>query len=46
MNETARLTEEQGKYLLQVARETIERALFNRKEEGPEDKNLPAIFHE
>ena len=46
MNETARLTKEQGKYLLQVARKTIERALFNRKEEGPEDKNLPAIFHE
>lgn len=41
-----RLTEEQGKYLLAVARRRIEHELFNRP--GPEesDAGLQTVFHE
>lgn len=45
MEETKKLTEEQGKYLIKVARKTIEDAFLNKREEEPEDKNLPAVFH-
>jgi len=41
-----KLTEEQGKYLLGVARRTVERSLFDKKEPIEEDGNLPALFLE
>lgn len=46
MEETKTLTEEQGKYLLKVARKTIENALLGRKEKESEDKNLPPVLDE
>ncbi len=46
MENTNRLTEEQGKYLLKVARKTIKNALFPNKKEPIEEKNLPSVFHE
>ena len=45
MEETKMLTEEQGKYLLKVARKTIENALLGHKEKESEDKNVPAVLH-
>ena len=46
MEDKERLTEEEGKYLLSVARKTIDQALSG--EEGPEkgDSDLPALFDE
>jgi AmmeMemoRadiSam system protein A len=41
-----KLTEEQGKYLLDVARKTVEQSLFEKKEPLEQDSNLPAIFFE
>ncbi|RLB43493.1 MAG: AmmeMemoRadiSam system protein A [Deltaproteobacteria bacterium] len=46
MEDTKKLTEEQGKYLLKVARKTIENALLGRSEKEPEEQSLPAVFHE
>ena len=46
MEEVKTLTEEQGQYLVKVARKTIENALLGRGEKETEDKNLPAVFHE
>jgi len=40
-----KLTQDQGKYLLSVARQTIERELFARKGETMDEKDLPPIFH-
>ena len=46
MEDKDRLTEEEGKYLLSVARKTIDQALSGK--EGPEigDSDLPALFDE
>jgi len=46
MKDKGRLTEDEGKYLLNVARKTIDRALSGK--EGPEkgDSDLPALFDE
>ena len=41
-----KLSEEQGKYLLTVARRTIEQELFDQKQPGQSDDGLPAIFNE
>jgi AmmeMemoRadiSam system protein A len=41
-----KLTDEEGKYLLYVARKTIEQRLFDRKKKKEPDANLPAIFNE
>ena len=46
MNEKDKLTEEEGKYLLNVARRTIEQRLFDRKGPKKSDADLPAIFNE
>jgi AmmeMemoRadiSam system protein A len=40
-----RLTEDQGKFLLKVARQTIEQELFARKGEAVGRKDLAGIFH-
>lgn len=41
-----KLTEEQGKYLLKVARETIEQKLFGQKAPLDPDADLPSVFQE
>jgi AmmeMemoRadiSam system protein A len=41
-----KLLEEQGRYLLMVARNTIEAELFNRKASQNEDTDPPAVFLE
>jgi len=41
-----RLTDEQGKYLLSVARKTIEDSLSGRKNEEKSNENFPPIFNE
>ena len=46
MTEKDRLTEEEGKYLLDVARRTIEQRLFDRKGPKKSDADFPAIFNE
>ncbi len=46
MEEVKTLTEEQGRYLIKVARKTIENVLLGRTEKELEDKNLPGVFHE
>ena len=46
MTEKNELIEEEGKYLLRVARKTIERELFPGKDLKESDTDLPAIFHE
>ena len=46
MTEKNELIEDEGKYLLGVARKTIERALFPEKDLEESDSELPAIFHE
>jgi len=46
MAEIEELTEEMGKYLLSVARQTIEQELFGRKKPEKPERDLPAIFHE
>jgi len=46
MEQTTKLTKEQGRILLNVARETIENTLLGRKEKESEDKDLPPILHE
>jgi AmmeMemoRadiSam system protein A len=42
--EKDRLTEDQGKFLLKVARQTIEQELFARKGQAVGEENLPAVF--
>ncbi|MCP4667175.1 MAG: AmmeMemoRadiSam system protein A [Deltaproteobacteria bacterium] len=46
MAEIKELTEEEGKYLLRVARQTIEQELFSRKKPERPERDLPAVFHE
>ena len=46
MAEIGQLTEEEGKFLLKVARRTIERELFGRKTPERAERDLPSIFHE
>jgi AmmeMemoRadiSam system protein A len=46
MVEGEELTEEMGKYLLGVARRTIEQELFGRKTQEKPERDLPTIFHE
>ena len=46
VSETEELKEEMGKYLLKVARQTIEQELFGLKKTEKREKDLPAIFHE
>ncbi|UCF84897.1 MAG: AmmeMemoRadiSam system protein A [Desulfobacteraceae bacterium] len=46
MTEKEKLTKEEGKYLLDVARRTIEQRLFDRKGPKKSDAELPAICNE
>ena len=46
MTEVKKLTEEQGKYLLGVARKIIEKELFNRKGSEISESDLPDPFRE
>jgi len=46
MTETAKLTEEEGLYLLDVARKTIEKRLFDRAEQDLEDSDLSPKYLE
>ena len=46
MKDVEKLTPEEGKYLLGVARRTIENKLFDRKEPVASDSDLPAVFSE
>jgi AmmeMemoRadiSam system protein A len=46
MTDTDRLTEEEGRLLLHVARQTIEQELFVRKEPKKSDSDLPPKFSE
>lgn len=43
--EKEELTEEQGRFLLSVARQSIEQELFARKGEEVGEKDLPAVFN-
>jgi len=46
MADTDKLTEEQGKYLVGLARETIERALSDQQDSEKPDADLPPIYDE
>jgi len=46
MNDKERLTEEQGRYLLQEARTTIQGALSGEKAQKGKDADLPPLFHQ
>jgi len=46
MTDKKKLTEEDGKFLLKVARDTIDRKLAGREETGKPDVKLSAVFHE
>ncbi|MCD6297937.1 MAG: AmmeMemoRadiSam system protein A [Deltaproteobacteria bacterium] len=46
MADTDKLTEEQGKYLVGVARMTIERALSDQQDSEKSDADLPPIYDE
>ncbi|MBW1797336.1 MAG: AMMECR1 domain-containing protein [Deltaproteobacteria bacterium] len=46
MADTDKLTEEQGKYLVGLARGTIERALSDQQDPEKPDADLPAIYNE
>lgn len=46
MNETDKLTQEEGKYLVETARKTIHRALFNPKEECDQESLSSSKFQE
>jgi len=46
MTDKDKLTDEDGKYLLEVARKTIEQRLFERKEQTESYADLPDIFQE
>lgn len=46
MADTGKLTEDEGKYLLALARRTIEQALFDKKEQKESDADQSAKFFE
>ncbi len=46
MADTDKLTEEEGKYLISVARKTIEQRIFDQKKLQPSDADLSAKFIE
>jgi len=46
MNDTEKLTEEQGRYLLKEARTTIQSALLGEKPLNGTDADLPSVFHQ
>jgi AmmeMemoRadiSam system protein A len=46
MTDRDKFTEEEGKYLLEAARKSVENKLFNRKNAKESDVDLPAKFHE
>jgi AmmeMemoRadiSam system protein A len=46
MSDMDKLTEEQGKYLLQEARKTIRQALSGEKPQKGDDADLPPVFNE
>lgn len=46
MEESDKLTKEQGVYLLSIARKTIEEELYSRKNQKEKDAGLPPIFNE
>ncbi len=46
MADTDKLTEEEGRHLLKVARQTIEQELFSRKDQGTSDSDLAEKFSE
>ncbi|MCD6560615.1 MAG: AmmeMemoRadiSam system protein A [Deltaproteobacteria bacterium] len=46
MTDKKKLTEEDGKFLLKVARDTIDRKLAGLEETGKPDVKLSAVFHE
>ncbi len=46
MTEPEKLTDEEGRYLLDVARKTIEERLFDRSERDPEDSDLSPKYLE
>ena len=46
MADTDKLTEEQGKYLVALARRTIERALSDQQDSEKPDVDLPSIYDE
>jgi AmmeMemoRadiSam system protein A len=46
MADRNQLTEADGRYLLALARKTIEQALYDRKETGDSVSQLPAVFNE
>lgn len=46
MTDIDKLTDEEGKYLLEVARKTIEQRIFDRKKTKESDADLSAIFNE
>jgi len=46
MADTDKLTEDEGQYLLSVARDTIEQKLFDQEEQKQSDTDLPTKFFE
>ena len=46
MSDSERFTEEEGKYLISTARETIEQELFGSKEAKDPDPDLPSVLQE
>ncbi len=46
MTDKDKLTDEDGKYLLEMARKTIEQRLYERKKQKEPYADLPDIFHE
>lgn len=46
MNDRDKLTEQEGRYLLETARRTIEQRLFNREEPKGSDAGLAGIFQQ
>ena len=46
MTDKEMLTDKEGEYLLNMARQTIERELFARKKPGKSDADMPVIFLE
>jgi AmmeMemoRadiSam system protein A len=46
MTDRDKLTEEEGKYLLEAARKSVENQLLNREKANESDVDLPTKFHE
>jgi len=46
MSETDKLTEEEGKHLVEMARKTIQKALFNPKDKSEPDSMSSPKFQE